>query len=141
MAVIADGSPPVEVTDAVTDYVPSARPGSRAPHVWLRRGSEQLSTIDLFGQHFTLLAGRHGDAWREAVDQIELPRPPVIGFTIGKDFIDPDGHWHEAYGVETDGAVLVRPDGYVAWRSRSGSSKPAAILRVVFDGLLGRIRR
>jgi len=141
MAVIADGSPPVQVMDAVTEYVPSARPGSRAPHVWLRRGSEQLSTIDLFGPHFTLLAGRHGDAWREAVDQIELSRLPVIGFTIGKDLIDPDGHWHEAYGVETDGAVLVRPDGYVAWRSRSGSSEPGAILRVVFDGLLGRIRR
>jgi hypothetical protein len=53
---------------------------------------------------------------------------------------DRDGNWHEAYGVETDGAVLVRPDGYVAWRSRSGTSEPGEVLRAVFDGLLGRIR-
>ena len=58
-----------------------------------------------------------------------------------EDLIDPDGNWHEAYGVETDGAVLVRPDGYVGWRSRSGSSKPAEVLRAAFDGLLGRARQ
>ncbi len=54
MAVIPDGTPTVEVTDPVTEYVPSARPGSRAPHVWLKRGDEQFSTIDVFGPHFVL---------------------------------------------------------------------------------------
>ena len=141
MAVIPDGTPPVEVTDPVTEYVPSARPGSRAPHVWLQRGGEQLSTIDLFGSHFVLLAGRDGDAWRQAIHQIEPSWPPLIGFTVGgkEDLIDPDGNWHEAYGVETDGAVLVRPDGYVAWRGRSGASRPREVLRAVVDGVLGRI--
>ena len=141
MAVIPDGTPPVEVTDPVTEYVPSARPGSRAPHVWLQRGGEQLSTIDLFGSHFVLLAGRDGDAWRQAIHQIEPSWPPLIGFTVGgkEDLIDPDGNWHEAYGVETDGAVLVRPDGYVAWRGRSGASRPREFLRAVVDGVLGRI--
>ncbi len=142
MAVIPDGTPPVGVADPVTEYVPFARPGSRAPHVWLQRGGEQLSTIDLFGPHFVLLAGRDGDAWRQAVHLIAPSWPPLIGFTIGKeeDLIDPEADWHEAYGVETDGAVLVRPDGYVAWRSRSGTSEPGEVLRAVFDGLLGRIR-
>jgi hypothetical protein len=65
----------------------------------------------------------------------------LIGFAIGQDLIDADGTWHEAYGVETDGAVLVRPDGYVGWRSRSGSSRPAEVLRAAFDGLLGRARQ
>jgi putative polyketide hydroxylase len=141
MAVIPDGTPPVEVTDPVTEYVPSARPGSRAPHVWLQRGGEQLSTIDLFGSHFVLLAGRDGDAWRQAIHQIVPSWPPLIGFTVGgkEDLIDPDGNWHEAYGVETDGAVLVRPDGYVAWRGRSGASRPREVLRAVVDGVLGRI--
>jgi len=92
----------------------------------------------VFGPHFVLLAGRDGDAWRQAVHLIESSWPPLIGFTIGKeeDLIDPEGDWHEAYGVETDGAVLVRPDGYVAWRCRSGSSEPGEVLRAVFDGLL-----
>jgi 2-polyprenyl-6-methoxyphenol hydroxylase-like FAD-dependent oxidoreductase len=142
MAVIPDGTPAVQVADPVTEYVPSARPGSRAPHVWLQRGGEQLSTIDLFGPHFVLLVGRDGDAWRKAVHQIEPSWPPIIGFTIGKegDLIDTADNWHEAYGVGTEGAVLVRPDGYVAWRSRSGTSEPGQVLRAVFDDLLGRIR-
>jgi putative polyketide hydroxylase len=142
MAVIPDGTPAVQVADPVTEYVPSARPGSRAPHGWLQRGGEQLSTIDLFGPHFVLLVGRDGDAWRKAVHQIEPSWPPIIGFTIGKegDLIDTADNWHEAYGVGTEGAVLVRPDGYVAWRSRSGTSEPGQVLRAVFDDLLGRIR-
>ena len=81
--------------------------------------------------------------WHAAggVHQTEPTWPPLIGFTIGKegDLIDPDGKWHQAYGVETDGAVLVRPDGYVAWRKRSGISEPREVLRAVFDDLLGNI--
>jgi FAD binding domain len=66
MAVVPDGTPAVAIDDPVTEYVPSARPGSRAPHVWLKRGNLQISTIDLFGPHFVLLAGSDGDAWRRA---------------------------------------------------------------------------
>ncbi len=62
---------PAAVDDPVTEYVPSARPGNRAPHVWLRRGNEQISTIDLFGPRFVLLAGSRGDAWLRAAQAIE----------------------------------------------------------------------
>jgi 2-polyprenyl-6-methoxyphenol hydroxylase-like FAD-dependent oxidoreductase len=141
IAVVPDGTPPVVLDDPVTDYVPSARPGSRAPHVWLRRGDEQISTIDLFGPYFVLLAGRDGDAWRRAAQSIGASWPPLLAYTVGKDgdLGDPDGNWHDAYGVDTDGAVLVRPDGHVAWRSRSGASNPTESLRTALDGLLGRI--
>ena len=77
-AVVPDGTPPVSVDDPVTEYVPSARPGSRAPHVWLQRGHEQISTIDLFGPHFVLLAGSDGDAWRKAAQSIETSWPPLV---------------------------------------------------------------
>src|SRR5690606_23198034 len=40
------------------------RPGSRAPHVVVRRGGETISTLDLFGRRFVMLAGPDGDAWR-----------------------------------------------------------------------------
>src|SRR5258708_2432416 len=53
------------------------------------------------------------------------------------DLGDPDGDWHEAYGVDADGAVLVRPDGHVAWRSRSGASRSQEVLRTVLDCLFG----
>jgi 2-polyprenyl-6-methoxyphenol hydroxylase-like FAD-dependent oxidoreductase len=141
MAVVPDGTPRDVVDDPVTDYVPSARPGSRAPHVWLKRGDEQISTIDLFGPHFALLAGRGGDAWRRAAQAIGPSWPPLVVHTVGKDgdLGDPDGDWHEAYGVDADGAVLVRPDGHVAWRSRSGASRSLEVLCTVLDGLFGRM--
>jgi hypothetical protein len=140
-AVLPDGTPPVVVADPVTDYAPSARPGSRAPHVWLRRGDAQISTIDLFGPRFVLLAGRDGGAWRRAAQAMGSSWPPLIAHTVGKDgdLGDPDGHWHDAYGVDGDGAVLVRPDGHVAWRSRSGAANPVESLRSALDRLLGRI--
>jgi putative polyketide hydroxylase len=140
-AVVPDGTPPVAVDDPVTEYAPSARPGSRGPHVRLTRGDEQISTIDLFGPHFVLLAGRDGDAWRRAAQGLDTSWPPLIAFTVGKDgdLNDPDGDWHDAYGVDPDGAVLVRPDGHVAWRSRSGASNPLEVLRGAFDGLFGRM--
>jgi hypothetical protein len=88
-----------------------------------------------------LLAGRDGDAWRRAAQGIATTLPPLMAFTIGKDgdLIDPDDNWHEAYGVDTDGAVLVRPDGHVAWRSRSGASNPMQVLRAALDCVFGRI--
>jgi putative polyketide hydroxylase len=141
MAVVPDDTPPVAVADPVTEYVPSARPGSRAPHVWLARGKEKISTIDLFGPHFVLLVGRDGEAWRRAAQEIGASWPPLVAFTVGEDgdLGDPDGNWHHAYGVDTDGAVLVRPDGHVAWRSRSSASNPLEVLRGALDCLLGRM--
>jgi hypothetical protein len=140
-AVVPDGTPRVVVDDPVTEYLPSARPGSRAPHVWLTRGDERISTVDLLGPHFVLLAGSDGDAWRRAAQAIGPSWPPLVAFTVGPDgdLGDPDGNWHEAYGVGTDGAVLVRPDGHVAWRSRSGASNPLELLRTALDGLFGRM--
>jgi 2-polyprenyl-6-methoxyphenol hydroxylase-like FAD-dependent oxidoreductase len=140
-AVVPDGTPAVAVADPVTDYVPSARPGGRAPHVRLTRSGEDISTIDLFGPHFTLLTGRDGAAWRQAARAIAISWPPLRAYTVGGsgELGDPDGTWHEAYGVEADGAVLVRPDGYVAWRSRSGASDPLQVLRTALDAVLGRV--
>jgi len=141
MAVVPDGTPPAAVDDVVTDYVQSARPGCRAPHVWLKRGNDQISTVDLIGPHFLLLAGAEGEAWRRAAQAAAPSWPPMVAYTIGADteVSDPDGAWHAAYGIDADGAVLVRPDGYVAWRSRSGASNPEAALRAAFDRLLGRV--
>jgi len=140
-AVLPDGTAPAAVEDPVTEYVPSARPGNRAPHVWLRRGNEQISTIDLFGPRFVLLAGSRGDAWLRAAQAIELSWPPLVAHMIGEDseLIDPDRNWHEANGVDADGAVLVRPDGHVAWRSRSAASNPTEALRAALDRVFGRV--
>jgi hypothetical protein len=140
-AVVPDGTPPPAIDDPVTDYAPSGRPGGRAPHVRLMRGHEQISTIDLFGLNFVLLTGRDGGDWRKAASAIGRSWPPLVAYTVGAngELGDPDGDWHDVYGVDSDGAILVRPDGYVAWRSRSGASDPQEILRGAIDSLLGKV--
>ncbi|MES5482491.1 FAD-dependent monooxygenase [Bradyrhizobium sp. INPA03-11B] len=133
-AVVPDGSPP-PVT-SVTEYEPSAHPGCRAPHVWLARNGERISTIDLVGRGFVLLTASGGEAWRAAVNQRGLPRIDLR--VIGEDLIDAEAIWMNAYGVQDGGAVLVRPDGYVAWRAASLPDDPARVLAEVFAHLLGR---
>ena len=140
-AVIADGATPPRVDDPVTQYIPSAHPGRRAPHVWLERDGARISTIDLFGPRFVLLTGRRGGAWREAAGRITGPsRPALVAYTVGGDaaLADPGGMWQDAYEVGDEGAVLVRPDGYVAWRSRGASDDPIRTLQAALDGVLGR---
>lgn len=140
-AVIPDGSPPPAIADPVTQYVPSARPGSRAPHVWLDRNGERVSTIDLFGGRFVLLAGSEGGAWAEAAARLGAPhRPELVAHVIGGggEFADPDGKWREVYGIAADGAVLVRPDGYVGWRSREAADDPGRVLEYALDRILSR---
>jgi 2-polyprenyl-6-methoxyphenol hydroxylase-like FAD-dependent oxidoreductase len=138
-AVVPDGTEPPAVADPVTDYVPSATPGRRAPHVPLARGGEAISTIDLLGRGFVLLAGREGGAWAEAAARIASPaRPAMAAHRIGADLADTDGRFHEAYGLQPEGAVLVRPDGHVGWRSAGGAADHAATLAAALDRICGR---
>jgi 2-polyprenyl-6-methoxyphenol hydroxylase-like FAD-dependent oxidoreductase len=139
-AIVPDGTSPPALDDPVTQYLPSATPGRRAPHVWLVRAGERISTIDLLGGRFVLLAGPRGDAWVEAANRAASPsRRDLVAHTIGGgDIADPDSAWLKAYELEPEGAVLVRPDGYVCWRSQSGIAAPDEVLATAFDRVLGR---
>jgi hypothetical protein len=137
-AVVPDGTQPLPIANPVTQYVPSARPGGRAPHVWLERDGQRLSTIDLPGG-FVLMTGVGGQGWADAArilaSSINLSlKTYIIG---GAYTADPPGRWKEAYGVDDGGAVLVRPDRYVGWRSESASSAPLETLTAAFTQILG----
>jgi 2-polyprenyl-6-methoxyphenol hydroxylase-like FAD-dependent oxidoreductase len=141
-AVIADGTLPPHVDDPLTQYVPSAHPGRRAPHVWLERDGARVSTIDLFGPHFTLVTGRDGAPWRDAAVRVAgAGVPPIVAHTIGGDggIADPAGAWTETYGIGEDGAVLVRPDGHVAWRRAHAPADPARALEIALSVVLGGV--
>lgn len=137
-ALVPDGTPPPEVGDVVIDYVPTARPGHRAPHLPLERDGATLSTLDLFDMRFTLLAAADGAAWRDAARAC-AGDVPLDAWLIGQggDLADPSGEWADVYGIGPDGAVLVRPDGHVAWRSASSVENPRATLSSVLARLLG----
>jgi putative polyketide hydroxylase len=121
---VPDGSAPPAIADAATEYVPSARPGARAPHVFFAHDGKQVSTIDVVGDGFALLAAGEGAAWIEAAGdlggEIELPF---------KSLVIADHAFVSAYGLDPSGAVLVRPDGHVGWRSRAMNGDPARSLR------------
>jgi len=140
MAVVPDGTVAPAVANPVTDYVASARPGGRAPHVWLERDGARISTIDLVGNGFVLLTGPKGRAWSQAAQALASDtRLNLEVLTIGDGGLaDPDGQWSATYGVDDAGAVLVRPDGYVGWRIPSMTTDPTATLRAALSGMLGK---
>ncbi len=115
-------------------------PGTRAPHLVIEREGERLSTLDLFGRGFVLLAN---DAnWRAAADRLRKDGGiPLACHVFGAhgDLGDPEGRWPHAYGVGDGGAVLVRPDGFVAWRAPSAEIDIEGRLVQVLDGIGMRV--
>lgn len=132
-AVVPDGSPPPAVADAVTEYKPSARPGARAPHVFFPHDGKRLSTIDVVGDGFALLAAGEGGAWIAAASELA----GKIGLPLTS-FMIADQDFASAYGLDPSGAVLVRPDGHVGWRSRAISGDPAGSLRNAISAIMQR---
>ena len=93
------------------------RPGSRAPHVVLRRDGDTISALDLFGRRFVVLAGPDGDAWCAAAAAAAAALGiPIDTYRLGRDLEDVEGRFLESYGLTAAGAVIVRPDGFVAFR-------------------------
>ena len=109
--------------------VSRGRPGTRAPHIFLERGGDRISTIDLFGRNFVLLTGPKGNAWREsgrdAAKQLGIELDiHQVGNASG--LTDSDSDFLEAYGITPSGTVLVRPDGAVGWRAKKTSADAPA---------------
>ena len=95
---------------------PTARPGSRAPHVPLRKDGAALSTRDLFGRNFVLLTTAAAQRWPREAEKLNLS---LNIYRIGTDVEDPEGRFTKTYGITERGAVLIRPDGFVAWRAET----------------------
>jgi putative polyketide hydroxylase len=100
----------------------AGQPGTRAPHLWVTKGGERLSTLDLFQRGWVLLT--EDERWLSAAKEAG-----VTGVQVGRD-VEPEspGVFRKAYGLGESGAVLVRPDGYVAWRTVDLSGDPRRAL-------------
>ena len=135
-ALVPDGSARPAVANAVREYVPCGRPGARLPHAWTVREGARVSTLDLLpADRFTLIAGPAAAAWVEAASAISTP--PLHCIAIGHDVSDPEGAWTARLGIAVDGALLVRPDQHVAWRSPSAVEKPIEALREALSLCVG----
>jgi putative polyketide hydroxylase len=140
-AVIADDTEPPAVADPVIEYVACGRPGHRAPHLRIARDGRSGSALDLFGPGFTLLAGSNGSAWIDAVAEVvRRLRVGLQAYAIGSGggWQDSDGVFASRYGIDANGAVLVRPDGHVAWRMPQAAAEPAKLLATALAHILAR---
>jgi putative polyketide hydroxylase len=127
------------------------RPGTRAPHLFLdcaKRAGERVSTLDLFGRNFVLLAGEKGGEWRDAARAAaaRIDGVNVDSYVIGpsgdfKESGDAAGRFSDVYGILPSGAVLVRPDGFVAWRAREMSASPQATQAVLIRAVSSIVSR
>jgi len=137
-AVVPDGTEIVE--SSVTQYRPTARPGARAPHSWVQSHGEVISTIDVYDGGFILLAGPDNAGWVKAADQVrEELQIPLGVFGLGSDLSpvdEPISDLLQRYGLEPTGALLIRPDGFVGFRSVGRADDEYLALRTALQQIL-----
>jgi 2,4-dichlorophenol 6-monooxygenase len=140
-AIIDDGSAPHVPVDPVRVYEPRTRPGHPLPHAFVERAGERLPIGNLVhGGRFLLLAGENGQDWVAAAAAVAAETGvPITAGTVGMlgcDYIDVRGAWTRCQEISPDGAVLVRPDRYIAFRSITGVDDPTATLRQALSTVL-----
>jgi 2-polyprenyl-6-methoxyphenol hydroxylase-like FAD-dependent oxidoreductase len=111
-------------------------PGTRAPHFIIERDECRKSSLDLYGSGFVLLCGPDGDAWLNAAQQLASPVLTVHQIDVPGSWRDPAKVFAKTYGVSSAGAVLVRPDGFVAWRAKTEVPHPQQTLACVINRLV-----
>jgi putative polyketide hydroxylase len=132
-AVISDDGTP-DADPPGSDYRPTADPGCRAPHLRLDTPDGRTSTIDLFDRHLVLLTAPPGAEWRTAADHAARAyRLPIHSHVVS------EPEWPDRYGVTPTGAVFVRPDGHVAWRSHTSPDPRAATSHAQISAALSTI--
>ena len=142
-AIVADGSPAPEPVDEIRVYEPSTRPGAPLPHAWIEDEAGGRRPIkDLLAPgRFLLIAGEIGDGWCEAATELAAAGVPVDAVRIGHldgDLFDPRSVWARHRGIGADGAILVRPDRFVAWRSEGAAEAPLQQLAEALSRVLAR---
>ena len=140
-AIIGDGTPfPEPVRDPELYYQPTTHPGAALPHAWLERDREQLSSLDLTGHGvFTLLVGVGGSRWTEAAERVGKETGlnlNVRSVGLRCDYDDVWCEWAAAREVGDQGAILVRPDRFVAWRQETLPPDPEQALRTALSRIL-----
>jgi putative polyketide hydroxylase len=116
-------------------------PGTRVPHLWVEREGQRISTLDLLDGRFVLLAGPDGTSWGEAAHGAAASLGiNLAAYCIGSDgeLLDLENGWQTKMGVSAEGAVVVRPDGFVAWRSATLVAGPELRLAQVLATILCR---
>lgn len=135
-AVVSDEPAPANGDDVSLVEELRGQPGTRVPHAWVYRDGKRVSTLDLVGSGFTLFIGDDGAAWSDAA--VSASRGvPISVQRIGTG-VDVDGTWAAVTGLTRAGALLVRPDDFVAWRADRLPPDPKEELHQAITAILAR---
>ncbi|PEN01148.1 FAD-binding monooxygenase [Bacillus wiedmannii] len=117
----------------------NGRPGTRAPHFFGMYEEKEVSVLDLLGNDFALLTGAENDSWAESAHTVSA----TLGVTIkvyriglSGDFVAQEDIFRKLYGIENGGAVLIRTDGFIGWRSAKAVVNPDVMLEEVMRNVL-----
>lgn len=142
-AIVEDGTPASVPLDKVRIYQPSTKPGHPLPHAWIEREGRRVALNTLVhGGKFVLIAGENGQAWIEAAKKVaEALGIELIAVRIGildGDYVDARCAWTKQREISPEGAVIVRPDRYIGFRSVGAVADPKATLTAVLHQILDR---
>ena len=130
-ALARDAQPPAAIEDPSV-FEADGSVGARLPHAWL---DDRTSTLDLIGYgEMTLLSFGAHDRWAEACDAVEAP---VRHVRVGVD-VSGSAQWQTQCRIDVDGALLVRPDQHIAWRSASAAAPGPGELEAALSRILDR---
>lgn len=119
----------------------SAQPGTRVPHVWLQQEPRRVTTLDLATQHLTLITDEAGAEWQQAAgvvsEQLKLPLPVYMMKKAQPAY----EAWKEITALGTGEVILVRPDGFVAWRQTLPATNASLLLKQAVKKILSLDKR
>ena len=143
-AVVPDGSAPLRPLDDIRVYQPSTRPGAPLPHAWIddeQGGRRAIKDLVAPGR-FLLIAGEEGGPWCDAARKLAADAGVAVdAVRIGHldgDLFDPRSDWLRRREIGSAGAILVRPDRFVAWRAATAAEDPHEELTRAFTRILAR---
>jgi putative polyketide hydroxylase len=139
----AGPSSPAEIELLETPEELTGLPGTRVPHLWLQRQGRRISTLDLLDGRFVLLVGPAGTPWQTAAAGVAGSLGiDLVAHRLGADggLLDLEDGWRAKLGMSPEGAVLIRPDGFVAWRTSTLPASPERRLEQVISSILCRSR-
>ena len=141
-AVVDDGSLEPVRNDPVRVYEPGTRPGQPVPHAWVEHAGERIALGSLADDgHFVLIAGEDGDQWLQAAEKLAAERnlrirAGRVGFG-DVEYVDVQCSWLKNRGISPTGAILVRPDRFIAYRAAEQVQDPYATLAAALHQILG----
>lgn len=129
---------PIELYDLPDS--PSALAGSRFPHVWLVDASDankKISSIDLIRQNLVLVAVSTSSPWLHAASHFRIPIETYTLNEASAPYRDLKGRLRERAKLGDADALLVRPDGFIAWRAEKTEGGYVESLRSALQSILG----